>query len=186
MKKKDQPATMVSAASMCQPLAQTDGGPTLVSIEGGGLYQQQLVSLGNAEWVFLAAKLSGASQSNSDQITTLFLQQAQQMAAQPKSLPLNQGPTVNDVGPGSPYSALFGGYNAAAGSYIWFVIIYAPNTGQGAPGGSIAFDQNGHTFTAGSWVCWPFYDQASGLNLFLHYADNDSGGIVGAFTDNCS
>jgi hypothetical protein len=174
-----QPATMVPTRS----LSLTDF-PILVSIEG--LYQQQTCKIGNGQYIFLAAKIRNASQNNSDKITTLFLQQARQMAGRSQSLPLNQGPTVHDVGPSTPDSALFGYYNTTNGEYGWFVISYGPNTGQGAPGGSIAFDQNGQQFNAGGWVCWPITDQASTANFFLHYADDDAGGIAGAFNDTCS
>jgi|GEM_PF-6503962 hypothetical protein len=77
--------------------------PVLVSIEG--LYQQLCVALGNDQWIFLAAKIRNAGPNNSDKITTLFLHQAQKLANEPTSLPLDQEVTVHDVSPGMTASA---------------------------------------------------------------------------------
>lgn len=191
-KKSLQTTTMVSTGLEYQRSLSADD-PSLVSIEGN--YQQSPVQLGNGQWIFLAAKIRNGdvrTQNGRDKITTLFLQKARQMAARPESLPLNQIITVHDVGSENPdgsvnlNSAFFGCYNTSKDHYVWFIIGYIHNTGQGRPGASSAVDHNGNQFTSGDWVCWPIIDQGdSGPSFFLHYADDDNLGIAGEFVVTC-
>lgn len=173
-------ATTVSAGSEYQQSLSADD-PILVSLEG--TYQQQPVQLGNDKYIFLAAKVRNANVNNRDKITTFFLQQARELAARSESLPLDQQPTVPDVGGNSPDIALFGLLNTTAFEFLWFYIRYGPNTGPGAPGGSISVDSNGRELRCGDWECVPITHHAGELPfIYFNYADNDANGIAGYFS----